>query len=82
MRLLEVYVAGPGLKAVMASLLKEMVEVAKTVADAGIAPTMSDAIVLRQAWAGELGTRMAAPGDDQEDRKQRLDELRRLLGIG
>ena len=61
---------------------EEMVEVARTVADAGIAPTMSEAIVKRQAWAGELGMKMAAPGDDQEDRKQRLDELRRLLGIG
>ena len=61
---------------------EEMVEVAKTVSDAGIAPTMSEAIVARQAWAGELGTKMADPGDDNEDRKQRLDELRRLLGIG
>lgn len=61
---------------------EEMVEVAKTVADAGIAPTMSEAIVERQAWAGGLGTRMAAPGDFNEDREHRLDELRRLLGIG
>ncbi len=61
---------------------EEMVEVAKTVADSGIEPTMSEAIVARQAWAGQLGTRMAAPGDDKEDRTQRLDELRRLLGLG
>ncbi len=61
---------------------EEMVEVAKTVADSGIEPTMSEAIVKRQAWAGQLGTRMAAPGDFDEDRAQRLDELRRLLGIG
>ena len=60
---------------------EEMVEVAKTVADAGLDPTMSSAIVTRQAWAGELGTRMAAPGDDQADRTQRLNELQRLLGI-
>ena len=60
---------------------EEMVEVAKTVADAGLAPTMSQAIVTRQAWAGELGLKMSSPGDDKEDRKQRLDELRRLLGI-
>jgi 3-hydroxyisobutyrate dehydrogenase-like beta-hydroxyacid dehydrogenase len=61
---------------------EEMVEVAKTVADSGIEPTMSEAIVKRQAWAGQLGTGMAAPGNFEEDRKQRLDELRRLLGIG
>lgn len=61
---------------------EEMVEVAKTVADSGIAPTMSEAIVARQAWAGALGTKMANPGDDKQDRKERLDELRRLLGIG
>jgi 3-hydroxyisobutyrate dehydrogenase len=61
---------------------EEMVEVAKTVADSGIEPTMSEAIVKRQAWAGQLGTRMPNPGDDQEDRTQRLEELRRLLGIG
>jgi 3-hydroxyisobutyrate dehydrogenase-like beta-hydroxyacid dehydrogenase len=61
---------------------EEMVEVAKTVADSGIEPTMSEAIVRRQAWAGELGSRMAAPGDDKADRNDRLDELRRLLGIG
>ena len=61
---------------------EEMVEVAKTVADSGIEPTMSEAIVKRQAWAGQLGTGMAAPGDFNEDRTQRLDELRRLLGIG
>jgi 3-hydroxyisobutyrate dehydrogenase-like beta-hydroxyacid dehydrogenase len=60
---------------------EEMEEVAKTVADAGLDPTMSDAIVVRQRWAGELGTKMPNPGDDKEDRKQRLDELRRLLGI-
>jgi 3-hydroxyisobutyrate dehydrogenase-like beta-hydroxyacid dehydrogenase len=61
---------------------EEMVEVAKTVADSGIEPTMSEAIVTRQAWAGQLGTKMVAPGDFNEDRTQRLDELRRLLGIG
>lgn len=61
---------------------EEMVEVAKTVADSGIAPTMSEAIVARQAWAGALGARMADPGNDREDRTQRLDELRRLLGMG
>ncbi len=60
---------------------EEMVEVAKTVRDSGIDSTMSDAIVTRQAWAGQLGTRMADPGDDKEDRTKRLDELRRLLGI-
>ena len=37
---------------------EEMEEVAKTVADAGLAPTMSEAIVVRQRWAGELGTRI------------------------
>ena len=60
---------------------EEMEEVAKTVADAGLAPTMSDAIVVRQRWAGELGLRMAAPGDAGAERNARLDELRRLLGI-
>ena len=60
---------------------EEMVEVAKTVADSGIAPTMSDAIVMRQAWAGALGAQMPDPGNDKEDRTQRLDEMRRLLGI-
>lgn len=60
---------------------EEMEEVAKTVADAGLAPTMSSAIVERQRWAGELGTRMSDPGDDKADRTARLDELRRLLGI-
>lgn len=60
---------------------EEMVEVAKTVTDSGIAPTMSDAIVERQRWAGELGTRMDDPGNDGQDRAERLDELRRLLGI-
>lgn len=60
---------------------EEMEEVAKTVADAGLEPTMSNAIVQRQRWAGELGTRMSDPGDDKADRTARLDELRRLLGI-
>lgn len=60
---------------------EEMEEVAKTVADAGLEPTMSRAIVARQRWAGELGARMEAPGDDTADRSARLDELRRLLGI-
>ncbi len=60
---------------------EEMVEVAKTVADAGLEPVMSSAIVTRQAWAGELGTLMPNPGDDKQDRTERLDELRRLLGI-
>lgn len=60
---------------------EEMAEVAKTVADAGLSPTMSDAIVERQRWAGELGTRMDAPGDAGADRDARLDELRRLLGL-
>lgn len=61
---------------------EEMVEVAKTVKDSGIEPTMSEAIVLRQAWAAKLGAQMADPGNEHEDRTQRLDELRRLLGIG
>lgn len=60
---------------------EEMEEVAKTVADAGLEPTMSDAIVARQRWAGELGQRMHAPGDASAERKARLEELRRLLGI-
>jgi 3-hydroxyisobutyrate dehydrogenase-like beta-hydroxyacid dehydrogenase len=60
---------------------EEMEEVAKTVADAGLEPTMSTAIVARQRWAGELGSRMGAPGDASAERKARLDELRRLLGI-
>jgi 3-hydroxyisobutyrate dehydrogenase-like beta-hydroxyacid dehydrogenase len=61
---------------------EEMVEVAKTVRDSGIDSTMSDAIVIRQAWAAQLGTKMADPGDETADRTQRLDELRGLLGIG
>ena len=61
---------------------EEMEEVAKTVADAGLDPTMSTAIVARQRWAGELGARMDAPGDATADRTARLEELRRLLGIG
>lgn len=60
---------------------EEMREVAKTVADAGLTPTMSSAIVERQQWAGELGTRMLAPGDDAAPRGPRLDELRKLAGI-
>ena len=61
---------------------EEMEEVAKTVADAGLEPTMSTAIVARQRWAGELGARMDEPGDANADRTERLEELRRLLGIG
>jgi 3-hydroxyisobutyrate dehydrogenase-like beta-hydroxyacid dehydrogenase len=61
---------------------EEMREVAKTVADAGLQPTMSTATVERQQWAGELGTRMEKPGDANADRAARLDELRRLAGIG
>jgi 3-hydroxyisobutyrate dehydrogenase len=60
---------------------EEMREVAKTVADAGLQPTMSAATVERQQWAGELGTRMEKPGDANADRGIRLDELRRLAGI-
>ena len=61
---------------------EEMEEVAKTVADAGLEPIMSTAIVARQRWAGELGTRMEAPGDEKADRTARLEELRGLLGLG
>ena len=60
---------------------EEMEEVAKTVADAGIEPTMSAAIVTRQRWAGELGARIDAPGDADADRTARLAALRRLLGL-
>jgi 3-hydroxyisobutyrate dehydrogenase-like beta-hydroxyacid dehydrogenase len=61
---------------------EEMREVAKTVADAGLQPTMSTATVERQQWAGELGSRMEKPGDVNADRSARLDELRKLAGIG
>ena len=46
---------------------EEMAEVAVTVADAGVAPTASKAIVMRQAWAGgrgrALGAEVCAAGD-------------------
>ena len=61
---------------------EEMREVCKTVADAGLDPTMSSATVVRQQWASELGTRMTEPGNVNADREHRLDELQRLAGLG
>ncbi len=61
---------------------EEMEEVAKTVADAGVAPTMATATVARQHWAGELGTQLSDPGDATIDREQRLEDLRGLIGAG
>ena len=59
---------------------EEMEEVARTVADAGLEPMMSEAIVKRQRWAGELGARMEAPGNADEDRTERLQALTTLIG--
>ena len=61
---------------------EEMREVAKTVADAGLEPLMSSATAERQQWAGEIGTRMADPGNATADRSARLDELTRLIAGG
>lgn len=58
---------------------EEMEEVAKTVADAGLDPVMSEAIVVRQRWAGELGKLVDDPGNANEPRGERLDKLSRLI---
>ena len=39
-----------------------------------------EAIVKRQRWAGELGARMEAPGNADEDRTERLQALTTLIG--
>lgn len=60
---------------------EEMREVAKTVADAGLEPTMSSATAVRQDWGGDLGKRLPDPGNAATDRPQRIEELRRLAGV-
>jgi len=60
---------------------EEMREVAKTLAEAGVTPWMTDGCVERQDWAAEIGRRLDGPGKEP-DLGRLLDAIRAAVQDG